>query len=74
MIQLQIQHEQGLFRQFWSFICNEGLPCLFIILMLGNGLFFSYAIISNNQAAPFTVQSEAQPEVVEVKSLHRDLR
>ena len=42
-------------QRFWSFICNEGLPCLFVILMLCNGLFFAYAVFDQNNESSYKV-------------------
>lgn len=53
----RIKQNKSLLSQTWSFICCEGLPCLFVILMLCNGLFFAYAIIARNHTDSLNVNS-----------------
>ncbi len=53
----KFKQNKSLLSQIWSFICNDGLPCLFVILMLCNGLFLAYALFDANHADSVNVNS-----------------
>lgn len=53
----KVKQNKSLLSQAWSFMCSEGLPCLFVILMLCNGLFFAYALFDTVNAESFNVNS-----------------
>ena len=53
----RVNQNKSLLSQMWFFICNDGLPCLFVILMLCNGLFFAYALFGDNHADSVNVNS-----------------
>lgn len=63
----RINQKNGFSHQIWSFICNEGLPCLFVILMLCNGLFFAYAVFDQTNANAFKVNTQQTTEHVDSK-------
>ena len=52
-----VNQNKSLLSQMWFFICNDGLPCLFVILMLCNGLFFAYALFDASHADSLNVNS-----------------
>ncbi|QHH99023.1 hypothetical protein FPL17_16330 [Acinetobacter dispersus] len=52
-----VKQNNSLLSQIWSFMCSEGLPCLFVILMLCNGLFFAYALFDTNHSDSLNVNS-----------------
>ena len=52
-----VKQNNSFVAQAWSFFCNEGLPCLFVILMLCNGLFFAYALFDENNSDGFNVNN-----------------
>ena len=54
----KFKKNKSLLSQIWSFICGEGLPCLFVILMLCNGLFFAYALIARNNTDSLNASSQ----------------
>ncbi|TVT79115.1 hypothetical protein FPV60_14955 [Acinetobacter colistiniresistens] len=54
----KIEQNNSLLSQTWSFMCSEGLPCLFVILMLCNGLFFAYALFDTNHSDTYKVSSQ----------------
>ncbi|PKF36685.1 hypothetical protein FPL18_09005 [Acinetobacter gyllenbergii] len=54
----RVKQNKSLLSQTWSFMCSEGLPCLFVILMLCNGLFFAYALFDTNHSDSFKVNSQ----------------
>ncbi|QER38505.1 hypothetical protein F2A31_01805 [Acinetobacter suaedae] len=63
----KINQTNGLNHQIWSFIRNEGLPCLFVILMLCNGLFFAYAVFDQNNTNSYKVNIPHTSESVDLK-------
>jgi len=54
----RVKQNKSLLSQTWSFMCSEGLPCLFVILMLCNGLFFVYALFDTNHSDSFNANSQ----------------
>lgn len=50
---IRLKQQKTPWQQFLFFMRSEGLPCLFVILMLCNGLFFTYVIIDVNQVNVF---------------------
>jgi len=53
----RVKQNKSFLNQAWLFMCSEGLPCLFVVLMLCNGLFFAYAIFDENHADSFNANS-----------------
>ena len=51
-------------QQFWVFMCSEGLPCLFVLLMLFNTLFFTYIVLKVNQVNLFDRTAHAMSPLV----------
>ena len=54
----RVKQNKSLLRQMWSFMCSEGMSCLFVILMLCNGLFFAYALFDTSHSDVFNVNSQ----------------
>lgn len=64
----RVNQNKSLFNQMWSFVCSEGLPCLFVILMLCNGLFFAFAIFDETNPQSFNVNSHHGVNEVSTKN------
>lgn len=64
----RVKQNKSLLVQAWSFICSEGLPCLFVILMLCNGLFFAYALFDTINSESFNVNSQPATSQTVIKN------
>lgn len=62
----RMKQNNSFLNQMWSFTCNEGLPCLFVIMMLCNGLFFAYAVF--DQSNPDRLNANFHQTTSEVDS------